>query len=99
MVHRVAVLAYDGMAPFELGVVVEVFGLARPERDFTECVAADEVVIEGLGWIEGAFDGELEWLPLPLTLRSLPNALGVVTPRETALPERSLFKIHGSRTH
>jgi AraC family transcriptional activator FtrA len=29
--HRVAVLAYDGMAPFELGVVVEVFGLARPE--------------------------------------------------------------------
>jgi AraC family transcriptional regulator, transcriptional activator FtrA len=29
--HRVAALAYDGMAPFELGVVVEVFGLARPE--------------------------------------------------------------------
>ncbi|HWV87271.1 MAG TPA: transcriptional regulator FtrA [Capillimicrobium sp.] len=29
--HRVAVLAYDGMAPFELGVVVEVFGLPRPE--------------------------------------------------------------------
>jgi hypothetical protein len=56
-------------------------------------------VIEGEGWIEGAFDGELEWLPLPLTLHSLPNALGVVTPRETALPERSLFKIHNSRTH
>jgi AraC family transcriptional activator FtrA len=31
--HRVAVLAYDGMAPFELGVVVEVFGLARPELE------------------------------------------------------------------
>jgi len=29
--HRVAALAFDGMAPFELGVVVEVFGLARPE--------------------------------------------------------------------
>ncbi|KIF67420.1 AraC family transcriptional regulator [Streptomyces sp. AcH 505] len=29
--HEVAVLAFDGMAPFELGVVVEVFGLARPE--------------------------------------------------------------------
>ncbi|TVL92229.1 helix-turn-helix domain-containing protein [Streptomyces sp. SAJ15] len=29
--HVVAVLAFDGMAPFELGVVVEVFGLARPE--------------------------------------------------------------------
>jgi len=31
--HRVAVLAFDGMAPFELGVVVEVFGLPRPELD------------------------------------------------------------------
>ncbi|OLO29994.1 AraC family transcriptional regulator [Streptomyces sp. MNU77] len=29
--HMVAVLAFDGMAPFELGVVVEVFGLSRPE--------------------------------------------------------------------
>lgn len=29
--HVVAVLAFDGMAPFELGVVVEVFGLPRPE--------------------------------------------------------------------
>ncbi|MGF1429942.1 helix-turn-helix domain-containing protein [Kitasatospora sp. LaBMicrA B282] len=29
--HTVAVYAFDGMAPFELGVVVEVFGLARPE--------------------------------------------------------------------
>ncbi|WP_026412538.1 helix-turn-helix domain-containing protein [Actinomadura oligospora] len=29
--HEVAVLAFDGMAPFELGAVVEVFGLPRPE--------------------------------------------------------------------
>ena len=29
--HRVVVVAFDGMAPFELGIVVEVFGLARPE--------------------------------------------------------------------
>lgn len=29
--HKVAVLAFDGMAPFELAVVVEVFGLSRPE--------------------------------------------------------------------
>ncbi|WP_042403409.1 helix-turn-helix domain-containing protein [Streptacidiphilus carbonis] len=29
--HTVAVLAFDGMTPFELGVVVEVFGLHRPE--------------------------------------------------------------------
>jgi AraC family transcriptional activator FtrA len=31
--HRVAVLAFAGMAPFELGCVVEVFGLPRPELD------------------------------------------------------------------
>ena len=31
--HRVVALAYPGMAPFELGVVVEVFGLPRPELD------------------------------------------------------------------
>ncbi|MFG2694697.1 helix-turn-helix domain-containing protein [Kitasatospora sp. NPDC051984] len=30
-VHTVAVYAFAGMAPFELGVVVEVFALARPE--------------------------------------------------------------------
>lgn len=29
--HTVSVLAFDGMAPFELGTVVEVFGLPRPE--------------------------------------------------------------------
>jgi AraC family transcriptional activator FtrA len=31
--HRIAALAYPGMAPFELGVVVEVFGLPRPELE------------------------------------------------------------------
>jgi AraC family transcriptional activator FtrA len=31
MRHRVAVLAFDGLAPFELASVVEVFGTARPE--------------------------------------------------------------------
>ena len=31
--HRVVALAYPGMSPFELGVVVEVFGLPRPELD------------------------------------------------------------------
>jgi AraC family transcriptional regulator, transcriptional activator FtrA len=31
--HRVTVLAFDGMAPFELGCVVELFGLPRPELD------------------------------------------------------------------
>ena len=31
--HRVVALAAPGVAPFELGVVVEVFGLERPELD------------------------------------------------------------------
>src|SRR5947208_14473443 len=29
--HDVAALAYDGLGTFELGIVVEVFGLRRPE--------------------------------------------------------------------
>jgi AraC family transcriptional activator FtrA len=29
--RRVAALAYDGLSPFEFGIVVEVFGLPRPE--------------------------------------------------------------------
>jgi AraC family transcriptional activator FtrA len=39
--HRVAVLAFDGMAPFELGVVVEVFGLPRPELGDLDWYALD----------------------------------------------------------
>ncbi|MER6948827.1 helix-turn-helix domain-containing protein [Nonomuraea sp. NPDC000554] len=31
--RTVAVLAFDGMAPFELGCVVEIFGLPRPDLD------------------------------------------------------------------
>src|SRR3954470_8311836 len=33
MSHRVVALVPDGIAPFELGIVVEVFGLPRPELD------------------------------------------------------------------
>lgn len=33
MSRTVAVLAYDGMSAFEIGIVTEVFGLARPEFD------------------------------------------------------------------
>nr|BFE82040.1 hypothetical protein GCM10020093_046410 [Planobispora longispora] len=31
--RTVSVLAFDGMAPFELGCVVEIFGIPRPELD------------------------------------------------------------------
>lgn len=66
-------------------------GLARPERDFAAFGVARRLVIEGSGHIEGAFDGELALLPLPLRLRSLPAALGVVTPWETVPAEGALL--------
>jgi hypothetical protein len=31
--HRVVALAYDGLCTFEFGIVVEMFGLPRPELD------------------------------------------------------------------
>ncbi|GAB1821502.1 transcriptional regulator FtrA [Herbidospora sp. RD11066] len=41
MPHHVAVLAFEGMAPFELGCVVEIFRVARPDKtdwyDLTVC--------------------------------------------------------------
>jgi diacylglycerol kinase family enzyme len=98
---RLSIFAVAAQGPHKLLIFAlrALVGLARPERDFAECASAREVVIEGTGWIEGALDGELEFLPLPLRLRSLPSALGVVTPRESAMTEANLFKIHGSRTH
>ncbi len=36
MPHRVAALVFDGLAPFELGIVVEVFGLPRPELELPD---------------------------------------------------------------
>src|SRR4051794_33442844 len=43
--HRVVALTAPGVAPFELGCVVEVFGLRRPELDvpwwYELCVAAE----------------------------------------------------------
>ena len=73
-------------------------GLARPERDFEEFATVRDLVIEGEGHIEGAFDGELALMPLPLKLRSLPAALGVVTPRE-ALSQTSALVTAASRMH
>jgi diacylglycerol kinase family enzyme len=60
-------------------------GLAAPERDFEEFAHARNMIIDGAGYIEGAFDGELALMRMPLRLRSMPAALGVVTPRETLL--------------
>jgi AraC family transcriptional regulator, transcriptional activator FtrA len=32
-VHKVSALAYEGLCTFEFGIVVELFGLPRPELD------------------------------------------------------------------
>lgn len=73
-------------------------GLARPKRDFAEYATARRVDIVGDGHVEGAFDGELALLPLPLRLRSLPAALGVVTPRDAG-PGEGARIIREYRTH
>jgi AraC family transcriptional regulator, transcriptional activator FtrA len=39
--HKVAALVFDGVAPFELGIVVEVFGLARPELEIESWYALE----------------------------------------------------------
>lgn len=79
-------------APQLLGFAARALvGLGRPDRDFEEFGTAREIVIEGSDRIEGAFDGELAVMSLPLRLRSLPAALGVVTPHETAAAERALL--------
>lgn len=65
MPHRVAVLAFDGIAPFELGSVVEVFGLARPELEtswwyeLTVC-SPDPSPLRSLGGLRLLVDAGLE---------------------------------------
>jgi AraC family transcriptional activator FtrA len=53
--HLVAVIAYDGLAPFEFGIVVELFGLPRPEfsnwYDFVVC-AADDGPLAAMGGVQ-----------------------------------------------
>jgi diacylglycerol kinase family enzyme len=90
--HELSILALPDKGPFEmLGLAARVLvGGTAPAGDFLEYGRAAELVIDGRGTIEGAFDGEVVALALPLKLRTLPNALGVVTPRETAPQERTL---------
>lgn len=90
---RLSICAVAAKAPHELLAfgARALVGLARPERDFAEFDTARQIVIEGEGHIEGAFDGELAVLPLPLRLRSLSAALGVVVPHEAASPATALL--------
>ena len=57
-------------------------GRADPERDFCALAEAKEVVVEGRGEIDVAFDGEVERMALPLTFAIMPGALKVLVPRE-----------------
>jgi diacylglycerol kinase family enzyme len=55
-------------------------GRADPERDFAAAGEARELVVEGSGRIEVAFDGEVEVMQLPLRFTILPRALKVIVP-------------------
>jgi diacylglycerol kinase family enzyme len=55
-------------------------GIADTERDFAELSDARELVVEGAGRIEVAFDGEVEVMELPLTFSIMPRALKVSVP-------------------
>lgn len=57
-------------------------GRADGERDFCALADANEVVIEGRGAIDVAFDGEVERMALPLTFTIMPGALRVVVPKD-----------------
>jgi AraC family transcriptional regulator, transcriptional activator FtrA len=64
--RRVVVVAYDGLATFEFGIAVEVFGLARPEMgqdwyQFT-VAAAEEGPLKATGGVRILVDGGLELL-------------------------------------
>ncbi len=55
MLTNVAVLAYDGVAPYELGVLCEAFGLDRtehgvPRLDFALCAVDDRPVRTSMGF-------------------------------------------------
>jgi AraC family transcriptional activator FtrA len=71
--HRVAVLAYEGMSAFELGIVTEVFGVQWPDAPrylLTICAEGDS----GVNVVGGAT------LQTPHTLKTLAAAGTVIVP-------------------
>jgi AraC family transcriptional activator FtrA len=44
--HRIVALGYRGMSPFELSIVIEVFGLSRPELDVRRWYSVDVCAID-----------------------------------------------------
>jgi AraC family transcriptional activator FtrA len=59
--HRVAALVYEGLATFEFGIVVELFGLPRPELDpwYTfEVCGLEKGPLNATGGLNGILDAE-----------------------------------------
>ena len=55
MLTNVAVLAYEGVAPFELGVLCEAFGLDRtahgvPMLEFAVCAESSDPIPTSMAW-------------------------------------------------
>jgi diacylglycerol kinase family enzyme len=61
-------------------------GRADVDRDFCALAEAREVVVEGLGSVDVAFDGEVERMALPLTFAIMPSALRVLVPVDAPKP-------------
>ena len=80
------VLAYDGLCTFEFGIVVELFGLSRPEyeRWYRLRVArVDEGPLKAAGGVR---------IEAPFTLRVLDTAGTIVIP--VGAPPRRLCRRH-----
>lgn len=76
VVARQSPLALIGFAMRSL------LGRADPERDFCALADTKEVIVEGDGAIDVAFDGEVERMTLPLTFTIMPGALKVLVPKD-----------------
>ncbi len=64
-------------------------GRSDPERDYEELCEAKQVIVEGHGCIDVAFDGEVEECRLPLTFKILPGALEVLVPAGKSVTARA----------
>jgi transcriptional regulator GlxA family with amidase domain len=88
MLTNVAVLAFDGVAPFELGVLCEAFGVDRSEQglpalDFAVCAARPGRVSTGMGFgldIEHDYSraAEADLVAVPAAHSSAPHPGGLV---------------------
>src|SRR5215472_7505406 len=84
--HTVAVYAFDGISPFELSCVVEVFGLPRPELgvpwyDFKVCAASPRP-LRAVGGFTMATEFGLDDLAVADTVvvTAVPDVRGEVPP-------------------